>query len=274
MISIGNVWDRTTAVMSGRATILLSIAALLLFLPALVDALLDIPVNPGAGLRIAGGIVSLVAAVLSIWGTLSLIAVASDPAVDRTRAMTNARQRILPALGIALLAGLVALVLAAPAILLVASSGFDIERARQGLEQTDLDAGKLGLAFLYLLFYLVVAIGIGARLVPLFAVVLNERLGLGAFRRSFALTRGSTWKLIGVLLLFAIVLMVVLLAASAIVGLIARLIVGGDNPGIVAFCVAVVAGAVTAGFSIVQSVFSAQFYVAASERTGPATPSA
>ena len=122
-----------------------------------------------------------------------------------------------------------------------------------------------GLSMLYFLVLCVACVWLGAKLVPLLGVVVNERRGLGALRRSFALTRGSTLKLIGVLILYSIVLLVVLLAATSIVGLAVRLFVGADGAAWVAFAIAAVTAIITAIFSIIQAVFSGQFYLAARE---------
>ncbi|MGJ3627198.1 hypothetical protein AB5I41_10140 [Sphingomonas sp. MMS24-JH45] len=98
---------------------------------------------------------------------------------------------------------------------------------------------------------------------PLFGVVVNERRGLGALGRSFALTRGAALRLIGVLILYGIVLVVVMSAATMVVGVVARLLLGADAAATVAFIVAIVSALVTALGSVVQSVFYAQYYVAA-----------
>ena len=65
------------------------------------------------------------------------------------------------------------------------------------------------------------------------------------------------------LILFGIVCLVAVVAATNVAGLITRLIVGPDHPGLVALAVAIATAALTALFGIIQSVFSGQFYLAA-----------
>ena len=166
--------------------------------------------------------------------------------------------------------GIAAFIATLPGVFLLVFSGFDVERARAGLSQDNLDVAMFGLAMLYFLALCVACVWLGAKLVPLLGVVVNERRGLGALRRSFALTRGSTLKLIGVLILYSIVLLVVLLAATSIVGLVVRLLVGADGAAWVAFAIAAVTAIITAIFSIIQAVFSGQFYLAAREARDPA----
>ncbi|MDR6151392.1 hypothetical protein [Sphingomonas sp. SORGH_AS_0742] len=103
--------------------------------------------------------------------------------------------------------------------------------------------------------------------------VLNERRGLGAYRRSLTLTRGMTWRLIGVSLLFLIVLFVTTLAVQGVTGAVLRLALGPDRPGIVLGLVGVLGSIVTAAFMTLAYVFVARLYVAtaAEHPAGPAT---
>lgn len=274
MIRIGTVWDRTTDVLAGRSGILAGIALLLVFLPSVVQAAVRTFGGANVAIALIAGIVGIAVAVLAVWASLSLTAVASDPAVDRDRALAIGRNRLPAGLAVLVVLMLIALVAVLPGIALLASSGFDFARARAGLPQLTADTGRAGGAMLYFLALSLAGIWFSARLVPLFAIVTNERRGLRALSRSFALTRGSTLKLIGVMILYAIVLFVVLLAATSIVGLIFRLALGPESTATVGFVVAVVGAAVTSMFSVLQSTFSAQFYIAAVAARDGAAPEA
>ena len=92
----------------------------------------------------------------------------------------------------------------------------------------------------------VAGLWISATLVPLFAVVVNERRGIGALRRCYVLTRGAALRLIGVLILYGIVVVVVMAAATSVIGVVARLILGGEAAATVALIVALVSTLVTA----------------------------
>lgn len=265
MVRIGTVWDRTMEVISGRFAILAGIALLLLFAPPVLQAAVDAFGGKSGTMRLTGGVIGILVGLAAIAGTLALTAVATDPAVDQRQALAIGGRRLGPAVAIVLVVTLLLFLLAIPGGALMYASGFDIARARAGLDQTGLDAGTLGAALLYFVILFVFLLWLAARLVPLMAVIVNERRGLGAIGRSLALTRGATLKLIGVLILYGIVAGVALLAATAIVGLVVRLIVGGGQPGVVALAVAIASAAVTTGFSVLQSVFSGQYYVAARE---------
>lgn len=272
MLSIGNVWDRTTQVLAGRAAQLTQIAAAFVFLPTVIQAAID--AMRGEGASLVGGVVSIAAALLSVAGTLAMTAIASHPSVDGARAMGVARDRIGPAIGIALVALIVVMIAAMPGIVLLGASGLDFERAQRGLPQIGVNTAMIGWAVLWLAIFALAILWASARLFPLFAVVVNERLGLRAFGRAFALTRRTTWKLIGVIVLFAIVLVVALIAAWSVTGLIVRLIAGSEAVGTITFAVAAAGAVVTTAFTVIQTVFAAQYYVAATDRLAGAAPPA
>lgn len=265
MIRVGDVWDRTVDVLRGRAGILASIALMTLVLPGVVAGALGslVPLPAPASLTVP--LIRLGVLALMILGVLAITAVASDPAVDRAQALRTAGQRLLPALGVLLVLVIAAVVLFIPAGALLALSGatmtpagtIDMSRVAPGF------TAGLGLSVL-----LAAALGLwlSARLVPLFGIVANERRGIGALRRSLTLTRSATLKLVGVLILYFIITTVAMLAATSVVGVIARLILGGDAPGSVRFVVSLASTLISAGATVLQSVFYARFYVAALER--------
>lgn len=265
MISIATIWDRTTAVIAGRVGILLMLALLLLVLPALAQAALDAVGGDSFALRSARATVSLLVFVAVTMATISVTAVASDPRVDGAAALAVGRARLLPFLGISLVIGVAFMVATLPGILLAGLSGFSMAKAATAGVPDGVNIVLLGLALLYFLCLMPLGIWAAARLVPLSAVIVNERRGIGAIRRSVVLTRGMTLKLVGVLILYLIVFLVVLTAGTSVVGVVARLLAGADGTVLVSLLVAFVTAVITGAFSVVQAVFAAQLYVAARE---------
>lgn len=263
MIRIGTIWDRTTEVIAGRGGILAVIAIALLFAPNVAQAAVAALAADNSALKAIAGLLTLAVLVLAIWGSLALTAVASDPAVGRRDALEMGRARLGAGLGVTVILIVAVLLALVPGLALVVASGFDFAKAQATVAQTAIDAGTFGLAMLWFVVIGLVMLCVGARLTPLMPVVANERRGVGAFARAFALTRGSTLRLIGVLILYVIVFLVVLAAATAIFGLIARLLVGPESPAIVGFVTAIATAAASAVFGVIQNVFSAQFYLAA-----------
>lgn len=270
MVRINTVWDRTTEVLRGRATILATLAIVYVFVPSVVSAgFTSFAASRGSG-SLTGAILSLAVAVLLLMGMLAITAVASNPAVDTAAAHVAARRRILPALGLMVVLGVVAALGAIPLGIALAAGGARVNSATGQLDMSAASAGSAAMGGVVGLLLLALMLWLSAKIVPLFAVIVNERRGLGAFRRSFQLTRGRALRLIGVLILLFIVTVVVMLAATSVVGVIARLLLGEDGAATAGFIVAIVSAAVTSVVTVVQIVFYTQFYVAAVDAEGVA----
>ncbi|WP_242096170.1 hypothetical protein [Sphingomonas sp. CROZ-RG-20F-R02-07] len=265
MVSIGRVWDRTTEVLGGRGGTLAGIAALAIFLPTVVRTAFTAYTAYGAVTPSHSGIVALiaiVAALATIWGQLAIVALSSDPAVTRDDATRIAARRLPAAIGIVLLLGIALAVLLVPCMVaLGAALGPSSLVLMQAGVMPRIAPGAALFVTLYILALAIVFLVLGARLFLLNPVIVNERLGLRSIPRAFRLTRGLTWKLIGLLILYAIVLLVGMIAAQAVVGIVFRLILGAGVTA--AFLGGVAGAAVTTALSVVATVFASQLYVAA-----------
>ena len=267
MIRMGTIWDRSVEVMRGRSSILTTIAALTIFLPAVVRAGIAAYAAPGSpGAAMIGGLATLVTTVIAIFGGLALIAVASDPATDSGRAYAIARARLLPAIGLSLLLLLGLAVLLIPAGALLVASGIDFSAAARGETTTPTSMAPIALLFLYMLVAFVVMIWLAARLSLFNPVIVNERAGIATFARSWTLTRGLTWRIIGVFLLFGVVVGVTVLAVQLVSGLVFALLLGQSQRATALFLAAVCVAVVTTVYTVVQSTFLAQLYNAVTGR--------
>lgn len=271
MIKIGAIWDQAVQVMRGRAGMLAGIALLTIVPSSVVGGAFANLVDPASPLHLLGGLLRLVDLVLLILGTLAITAIASDPSVGAGRAFRMAGGRLLPALGVFVMFGLLSAILFVPGIGALIASGAAYDSAGN-LDLDHAATGTLALAGALMLAAVLAMLWLLARLAPLMAVVLHERAGaLGAFRRSFALTRGSTMRLIGVLLLFFIVLTVFTVAVTSVVGVVVRLLPGVTD-GMAVMLLALVSGIVSAIGTVVQSVFVARFYIVARDRAAVEAP--
>ena len=265
MVRMGTVWDRTQDVLRGRAGIMAPIAVLAIFLPTVVNnavAAYGQPVpgaapNPGVSALLA--LVALVVLVASIWGQLALLAIATDPATTRADAGRQATQRLLPALGIVVVLIAVIILLFLPAIVPLIRAGLDFNNPQS---MQALSPGAVSFAGLYILVFFLLALVLGARLILLNPVILNERRGLGAILRSFQLTRGLTWRIIGVMLLFGVLLLISMLAVQAVTALVLRLVLGADALPTITFLAATAGAVVSTALTVVAAAFTAQLYVA------------
>lgn len=269
MVKMGSVWDRTIEVLNGRTGMIAPIAVLGMLVPSVVrDGFVAFSTPGTTNFALVGGLLNLVALVAMIWAELAIVAIATDPATDAASARRQAGARLLPTLGITALLMIVAALLVLPPVIVLKQSGFDFSAAANGtrVQMTPPGTGAAGFTILYGLVYLVAMIWLGARLLLLNPVIFNERLGLGAIRRSVQLTRGLTWRIIGVMILFVIVLLVAAGAAQAVTGIIFRLALGADGIATATFLAGIAATIVTTAFTALAVVFTAQLYVAVREK--------
>ena len=265
MTTISKVWDSTTEVLGGRIGMIAPVALLTAFLPGLISAAhTSYGTSTTPGYAIATLAIALVTLVLTIWGQLVILAIATDPATTGPSARAQATARLLPTLGVTLVLVIGFVLLLVPMILAVAFSGIDLTALSAATAATmpRMPAGTNTFLLLYTLALIVVGLIVTARLMLTNAVVLHERRGLGAIGRSVVLTRGLTLKLIGVVILFTIVLGVSTMAAQSVSGLIFRLILGADGVATATFLAAAVGSLVSAGFTALAYVFTARLYVA------------
>ncbi len=269
MVRLGNVWDSTVEVLSGRGAMLAGIAALLIVLPGVVSNILSTMMRTGMasrGLALAVMLVALLSVVFTIWGQLAITAAASDPGILRRDAFALGLRRLPVALGVYLIIIAVAILLMFPIGIAIGVSGVNLAQPGSMIAQ-GLPAGTRGFVVLYVLALVVFAFWITARLFLLNPVLVNERDGVASLGRSFALTRGLVWRVLGFVLLAGIVLLVGMLAAQLVAGLIFRLLLGADNLALAAILTGVVTQTVTAIYVVVIATFAARLYVAVTGAT-------
>lgn len=266
MARIGDVWDDTTDVLASRARLIVPLAVGALFVPAVVSAAASaFTVRPDGGTSALAAIASLVTSVVALWGGLAIIAVALRPDTTAAEARSQALRRLLPLIGALFVLAAAGFVLLLPFVVVLNRAGMDwaAMSATGRFSLPTLTGGAMWFARLYLLALAILGLWVIARVKLLLApVVLAERRVIGAIGRSAALTRGMTWKLIGVIILYYIVLWVSVLAITRVGGLSFRLLLGGDAKAMVGFlATALGAGAGTALDTTAQ-VFAARLYAA------------
>jgi hypothetical protein len=262
MISMGTVWDRATEFLSDNIGALLPLALLAIFLPVAISQSLEpLTKTPGAG-AMTIQLLSIVLSIISLWGQLAITALALDPIAGRPAATAIASKRLVPVIlvSLAILLGLIVLML--PMMIVLGVSGFDFEAAANG-GSPSIPPGIGGFLAVYLLVFVGVVLWLGARLALISPVILKEHRWFGALGRSYKLTRPITLKIIGVLILYAIVWGVAFLAAKTVFGFVFGLIAGGEGPVtlgsvLTALCVSVV----LTMFSVLASAFVGKLYLA------------
>ncbi len=266
MATMSNNWDSTTEVLRGRAGMLTRIALLTLVLPPVVrDGWIVFAGSVSPAAVTVGSVLAIIALLVAIWGQLAIAAVALDPATSQGDATRIASRRFVSALGVYAVACLVIVALMVPIGVALAGSNIDLAAMSAG-QPPSISAGTAGFLLLYGGIGGIAALFVAARLFVLNPVIVAERQGLRAFARSWAVTRGLTWRIIGVMLLFGIVWIVATAAARSVLGIVLRLALGAGANASVQFFTAAIAAALAAAYMVVVSVFATRLYVTQSEQ--------
>lgn len=252
-LSISAAWSETAAYVRREGQLLFPIAFLLLALPGtILQALM--PQGPAGGEPEIGSWAWLIIPVMliSLFGYLTLCWLAVRRSGEAGSAFSVASSRLLPLLGAVLLL-VIALVLIAIPIVFIAGG---ISAAAGGAETA---AGSVAFAAILLAL---LALVIATRLFLIYPVAAAERVGpIEILRRSWNLTRGHFWKLLGFLILIVILFAVVAMAVGAVAGLLIILLAGAPEPGSVAsFLVLLVGAVVNTLFVVFFAVLISRIY--------------
>lgn len=263
MVKMGTIWERTTEVLSGRAGMLFGIAALTLVLPAIVRLVIamTLPTTTPLG-AIVGFVLALAVGLISLWGQLTIIAASSDPSIDAGAGYRLAAARLPAALGVTILLSIAAFVLMIPLIVALVAAHVDVTTLNDATQIGNVPPGTAIFAAVYIVVLAIVFLLAATRLTVLNPVVLHERLGVAAIKRSWQLTRGLTWRILGVLVLFIVVAAIAGMAVQLVVGTLAALAFGRDALATVLLVTSIASALLSAAFTVIALAFTAQLYVA------------
>lgn len=227
-LSIGKAWEEAVAFVSRESALLFPVALLFVALPGLILQEMTPPELAQWTMAQAKGSfpavppsywLALFLTIVIIWfGSLTLFALALRPGISVGEAMRLGLARLPVLLGTALLvaAAFLALVLA---VALVAGALMIASKAAAATIGTLLVAIIMG-CVLYA----------SVRLLLLNPVVIDGRDGVVAsLRRSWAVTRGHFWRLLGFIAIVMLLSMIASMAAQAVFGLIGGLVGGATT---------------------------------------------
>lgn len=262
MVKMSIVWDRTAEFLSDNIAAVLPIALLTFFVPASIQGNFAAAMT-GAGdqLKIILSVVQLLFSLISFWGSLAITAMALDIATERSAA-NIATRRFFPALVVWLVMLAAVTVFVLPIPLLLAAGGADMAAIARGESATigyqmKIVIALYGFALFFFLFW------IGARLMVILPLVVRESRVLSALGESWRLTRGSALRIVGVIILFALVSSVAALAAKTVFGSIFALVAGnGDGVTLSSVMTSIIVAAVQSAFMVIPPVFTAKLYLA------------
>lgn len=269
MISMSNVWDRATEFVGDNLAALSRIAIIILIFAATQDLLTEASDGAPQATKLAIQCVVLVVAMLSLFARLAVLAMAIDDRRSVGEALALAAERLLAVIGALIVMGIVFFVLILPLGVLPLIGGLDPSALQHMTADTfrALPGWVLATIFIYSLVLVVVALWLAARLSLVLAIVVQERVSVAALVRSWQRTRGLALRILGVLVLLAIVAAVAGLAAKAVFSTVLRLIIGDTGPLSVSGVITAIAVALVATiFSVVGDAFTGKLYLATRAR--------
>ncbi|HEX8302886.1 glycerophosphoryl diester phosphodiesterase membrane domain-containing protein [Sphingomonas sp.] len=269
MVKMGTVWDRTAEFLTDNIAAILPIALLAFFVPASIEGNFQAAME-GAdpALILTLRLVQLGFGVLSIWGSLTITVMALNVAgVDGAGRVAG--KRLPAALLVAVVTIAAVFVLLLPVPMVLSANGVDLAAIAERRE-VDIAPAMAGFVAIYMLVLAGLLLWAAARLIVTTPVIVREGRWLGALRQSWKLTRGVAWRVIGVILLFALVSWVSILAANTVFGSIFALVAGGDRAGVslAGVLTSIVVAAVQTGFTVLIPAFTAKLYLALTAAAG------
>lgn len=220
-LSVGKAWEETVVFVRREAPLMLPVALLFMALPVVIlgqmvpaDFMTTMEAGKGQLPRLPASLwlAMLVTLVLIQLGSLALLALALKPGISVSEAIGLGVRRLPAAIGAILLSAAAALLLTILVSIVGGLLSFVIGSA----------AMALSLAVVFALILLV-----GVRLALLSAVIADQDLGpLASMRLSWSMTAGNIWRLLGFLILSAIVAQLLSLAFGSLFGILGGLIGG------------------------------------------------
>ena len=253
-LSITTAWNETAAFVKRDAGALFTIAFALMALPGVImQALAPQPTPEDMNVSGLWLLLLPVVIILSMAGSIAISALALRRETIVGSAIAHGFRRFLPLLGATFLIGLAAMLLMLPVVVLFGVSVTEL---------TAPSAGAAGTMLLAMFVLLIVFLAVWVRLMLMTPVAAAEPTGpIAIIRRSWALTAGHFWKLLGFVLLFGVAGLVVVSVITFIVGIVITLVAGAPEPGSVSnVLMLVLGGLLNAAFIVFFTTMIARIY--------------
>jgi hypothetical protein len=253
-LSISRAWDEAKGIFARDGRLFVAVALALAVLPALILGL-AVPSPEAQGEGTMAPVLQIVVSLIGVVAQVALIRLALGPATTVGGAIAHGARRFPATLG-ALLLMIIAMALIAAPILLASTAAGIIESPSATAAPTAA-GGAVILLILLLVFALVVKFML---IVP---VASAERAGpITIIKRSWRLSNGHYWRLLGLMLLFLLALVLLVLTATAIGGILARVISPDLEPfSLGALVLALFTSLAQGAFTILTSLMIARVYV-------------
>jgi len=262
-LSASQAWEDTTKFLKAHAGLVFTVALALLALPSIlaapflgrIQATLLASGTLSSEEALAAGPVFLLILIVSLVGTLAIYTLVLRPGISVGEALRHGLRRLLPAIGITLLIGLLLVLVVALYSVFVAVGG----------------AGGAAVGALLLLLLVPVFIYLLVRIYLAQVAVVDGRGPVEALKASWAMTKGNAGRLVVFLLVVLVVALVVYLAGTFLIaGLLAALGTALGGPALGQFLAAVVTNVLSALITAVLGVLVAMVYRQLAGNTGGA----
>ena len=222
-LSITTAWNETIAFVKREAGLILPIAFLLIALPGALMQML-MPLTPPGETPEPGLWLLLlpVAIIAGMVGSIAITYLSLRPGASVEEALRVGLRRFIMLFAASLLVSLGFILAFVPLVLIFVG----------GAALSGNLAASAGSLVLLLLIFLVVVIAVWVRLMLMTPVAAVESAGpIEIIRRSWQLTAGHFWKLLGFIILLLIAAVVVIMVVSMVFGLLLFAIAGRPDPG-------------------------------------------
>ena len=255
-LSISRAWDETREIFRRDGKLIIAVALALIVLPQAVTSLAA-PPGTGGSANPSGTVQLMMIAVflLSLWGQLSIIRLALGPSTTVGDAIQHGLRRFPAALGAFVIMILGMAILLIPIVMIFAIA--------LGIDAASIQPGQANGPFgLLILIMALTVIAISIRFMLVSSVASAEAIGpLAILKRSWSLTAGNYWRLLGFIVLLLIAALAIIAAASVIGGLLARLVSPTIEPfSLSALIIALISAAAQGVFSVLAAVMLTRIY--------------
>ena len=244
-LSLSKAWDETREVIARDGKLIAAVALAMFFLPGVLLGVMEPAANPFPT-TMKDALIAIVVAVIALVGQLAIIRMALGARMTVGEALGHGARRV-PAY---LVAGLI---WAGPLIIDGYLIGAEVWQAPQTATGGQLIAA---LAIVLALFI------IGIRMMMTSSVASAENAGpLEIVKRSWRLTSGHWWKLFALICIFLVLMLIVMMAVGAVVGILSALLFDPIEPMTVgALFVAACTQLVSAVLTTILLVMLARIY--------------